>query len=437
MIIPIAGHAQTDTQEDKGPEFYQGGPVIPSSNNDLEVLREVTLSNNTGATLSFDHLTEDLYILRSILDINLIQANKDQISIIQTLNKSSSFNQDLLIMSNTKFIIFNGGTSNTRIELVSADSTGLTVLNSYRISNYSTLGTLAQIDNNRFILLVNDQQRDFRAYVFSMSGDTLSLLSQLELSTSQINQARIEPIQGNQFLIITPSYYQTISVDNSNRIVSLDRHNQRTGSVAQLEKTNTDGKALAFWRHSNTISLQTQTISVDISGNISVTPAEQYLGWFTGAGTATFDVSLTNNLSAITWQGRASDTGRFLAELSSPDYTVTAEKKKTIQHGDTAKVAIGDQVYVIGSKINSNLKISIYGNPDRNPPTLNIPNDISKKTDDPAGLTLNIGRAVAEDKEDPNPVISNNAPAKFPIGTTIVTWKAQTAQAMLQLKPKP
>jgi hypothetical protein len=60
---------------------------------------------------------------------------------------------------------------------------------------------------------------------------------------------------------------------------------------------------------------------------------------------------------------------------------------------------------------------------DTTPPALTCPADIAKKVGDSVAL----GTAAATDSVDPNPVISNNAPTSYPIGTTTVTWSAVDA----------
>jgi hypothetical protein len=57
-------------------------------------------------------------------------------------------------------------------------------------------------------------------------------------------------------------------------------------------------------------------------------------------------------------------------------------------------------------------------------PVLTVPPDVSVTTTDPNGAPVDIGVAAATDDRDPSPVITNDAPAVFPVGTTIVTWSA-------------
>jgi len=60
-------------------------------------------------------------------------------------------------------------------------------------------------------------------------------------------------------------------------------------------------------------------------------------------------------------------------------------------------------------------------------PTLTIPGSVTAECADPDGTPVEIGSASATDNGDANPVISNNAPSVYPMGTTIVTWTATDA----------
>jgi hypothetical protein len=64
---------------------------------------------------------------------------------------------------------------------------------------------------------------------------------------------------------------------------------------------------------------------------------------------------------------------------------------------------------------------------DTAPPTLTVPPDVSVTTTDPNGAAVEIGVATATDDRDPNPAVTNDAPAVFPVGATVVTWTATDA----------
>jgi PKD repeat protein len=60
---------------------------------------------------------------------------------------------------------------------------------------------------------------------------------------------------------------------------------------------------------------------------------------------------------------------------------------------------------------------------DTTAPTITAPANVSVESSDP--VAVNLGTPTVSDLADPNPVVSNDAPAMFPIGTsTVVTWTA-------------
>ncbi|MEZ5217402.1 MAG: SdrD B-like domain-containing protein [Ilumatobacteraceae bacterium] len=61
--------------------------------------------------------------------------------------------------------------------------------------------------------------------------------------------------------------------------------------------------------------------------------------------------------------------------------------------------------------------------PDTTPPTIVAPPDVVVTDGDP----ILIGTPTVNDDTDPTPVVTNDAPAQFPLGTTTVTWTATDA----------
>jgi len=61
---------------------------------------------------------------------------------------------------------------------------------------------------------------------------------------------------------------------------------------------------------------------------------------------------------------------------------------------------------------------------DVNPPILVPPEDLTVDATAPDGQLVDIGQATVMDDFDPNPDVTNDAPALFQIGTTVVTWIA-------------
>lgn len=68
---------------------------------------------------------------------------------------------------------------------------------------------------------------------------------------------------------------------------------------------------------------------------------------------------------------------------------------------------------------------------DTTPPTLLAPADITAEQTSRDGTPVAIGQASASDLCDAAPVVTNNAPLLFPLGTTTVTWTATDASGNL------
>jgi hypothetical protein len=61
---------------------------------------------------------------------------------------------------------------------------------------------------------------------------------------------------------------------------------------------------------------------------------------------------------------------------------------------------------------------------DTTSPVLDEPEDLEAECLGPAGTPVYIGRAFAQDRCDPDVDVTNDAPALFPVGLTVVTWTA-------------
>jgi hypothetical protein len=61
---------------------------------------------------------------------------------------------------------------------------------------------------------------------------------------------------------------------------------------------------------------------------------------------------------------------------------------------------------------------------DTTPPVLTEPEDLEVECLGPTGTPVHLGRAFAQDRCDPDVDVTNDAPALFPVGHTVVTWTA-------------
>lgn len=64
---------------------------------------------------------------------------------------------------------------------------------------------------------------------------------------------------------------------------------------------------------------------------------------------------------------------------------------------------------------------------DTTPPALTAPSDLTVDQSDPYGTAVNLGQPTVSDVCDPSPTVVNNAPARFALGETVVTWTATDA----------
>lgn len=62
---------------------------------------------------------------------------------------------------------------------------------------------------------------------------------------------------------------------------------------------------------------------------------------------------------------------------------------------------------------------------DTTPPTIVCPQNITAEQTSANGTPVNLGSPAVTDNCDDDPIVTNNAPAVFPLGKTIVTWKAK------------
>jgi len=63
---------------------------------------------------------------------------------------------------------------------------------------------------------------------------------------------------------------------------------------------------------------------------------------------------------------------------------------------------------------------------DVTPPALTPPPNVTVEATGPQ-MAVALGTATATDAVDPSPTVANDAPATFPVGTTVVTWTATDA----------
>ena len=101
--------------------------------------------------------------------------------------------------------------------------------------------------------------------------------------------------------------------------------------------------------------------------------------------------------------------------------------------GDWSNWIVSINIFSVGSqKIeakatdnsgNTKLHYVTINTVDKTPPQLTPPADVSLEAVGPT-TTVNLGIPTVKDNVDPNPTVSNDSPAGFPLGTTQVVWTA-------------
>lgn len=136
---------------------------------------------------------------------------------------------------------------------------------------------------------------------------------------------------------------------------------------------------------------------------------------------------------SVSWDSLGSDT-QYRAVLTNTATGDRADSTKThkthhtferLEPGTIYKVVVYDtddrSTRAVGYA--ATIQSGGAGQTDTTAPVITVPLNVVLEAT--ASLTpVQLGNATASDDTDPSPVITNNSPAGFPVGTTTVTWKA-------------
>jgi hypothetical protein len=173
---------------------------------------------------------------------------------------------------------------------------------------------------------------------------------------------------------------------------------------------------------------QTQvTLQADLHGKLVNQPPIAVAGDdqqvecnFTGGGEFTLDGSESidpdNNVASFAWF-KGSRTGSLVSTLSrgQADQLVSTP---TANH-ETSYV-----LKVIDSFDQYDEDTTTVDVIDTRPPTVTAPASVTAECTGPTGTSVVLGTASASDVCDDAPILTNNAPSSFGLGTTTVTWSA-------------
>ena len=288
-------------------------------------------------------------------------------------------------------------------------------------------------------------------FVYVIDND-LNRVQKFDTSGKYITQWGSKGTESGQFLLP-----QNIAVDPNGDVYVADTGNSR------IQKFSADGKFLLSWGSSgsgNGNFLNLRGVAADSKGSIYVSDSgNNRIQKFTvdGVFIKSFDVSSGNSLRYpqgldVDSSGNIyiADTGNnriVKIDLDGNSLTSWGSQGKTNGNFNNPKDAVVDSdgnIFVVDSSNNRIQKFSktahavsqisqsqtppVTLSPSRNDktnPVITAPSDITVEAN---GIlsTVSIGQATATDSSGIASLV-NNAPAKFPLGSTVVTWTATDA----------
>ncbi|MBM4039546.1 MAG: HYR domain-containing protein [Planctomycetes bacterium] len=177
------------------------------------------------------------------------------------------------------------------------------------------------------------------------------------------------------------------------------------------------------------------------------TAEDRFFGASCPGGISAFRISMPNTNPWINWEvdhlqyGAApSALGDVTVEQASHNGTpvqLTAPSASDICDAAVTVTSDAPAVFPLGETIVTWTAADASGNAatatqrvrvvDTTSPVLVAPEDIIAEATSPSGAAVKLGQAAVLDLCDAAPAVTNDAPAVFPLGTTVVTWTATDA----------
>ena len=283
-------------------------------------------------------------------------------------------------------------------------------------------------------------------FVYVVDND-LNRVQKFDTSGKYITQWGSKGTESGQFLLP-----QNLAVDPNGDVYVVDTGNSK------IQKFSADGKFLLSWGSSgqgNGQFLNPRGVAADSHGSIYVSDSGNYrIQKFTSDGifVQNFDVSSGNSLRypqglSVDSSGNiyVADTGNNrIVKINRDGDSVAAWGSQGRTNGNfnnpkDVVVDSTDNVFVVDS---SNQRIQKFAQStesqsetpivplssiphDKTNPVITAPSDIKVEANGVLS-TISIGQATATDASGIASLV-NNAPAKFPLGATVVTWTATDA----------
>jgi len=199
--------------------------------------------------------------------------------------------------------------------------------------------------------------------------------------------------------------------DYLNSFYKLDGHESWTQYESELKVTSDGSHSISAY-------------SVDSNGN-SEDPANPVVSSFKIDATApSVDGQPATQPNAnglykanvvIHWSAVDAISGLAAPSVSAPGTPITFD---TVLSGEGVVVDTATATDLAGNVGSKTVSVKI----DKTPPTISAPPDIHVEATGKDGTAVSLGTPVVFDALDPNPAVTNDAPALFGLGTTVVTW---------------
>ena len=153
--------------------------------------------------------------------------------------------------------------------------------------------------------------------------------------------------------------------------------------------------------------------------------SELWLSSDSDAANASLIASVPNWTSSQQWDKYPSQQSIAVVLNAGEQYYIEALMKEG-GGGDNLAVAWSGPG-IAGPTVIDGQYLTIYGltQPDTTPPSITAPANVSVESSVPVSVAL--GTPSVSDIADPSPSVTNDAPALFPVGVSVVTWTATDA----------